>query len=107
MSIDNAVNQQKTFTLYRSARKFELMYVAEFNAFVEGIATCTDDLVVKGKTWQKKGRRLGYVFTPGLADAAGLAVELVRDDGETTIINDLTNLIFLDLGKKDMSKPSL
>ncbi len=105
--IDNAVNQQKTFTLYRSARKFELMYVAEFNAFVEGIATCTDDLVVKGKTWQKKGRRLGYVFTPGLADAAGLAVELVRDDGETTIINDLTNLIFLDLGKKDMSKPSL
>ncbi len=107
LSIDNTVNQQKTLTLYRSARKFELLYLAEFSAFVEGIATCTDDLVVKGKTWQKKGRRLGYVLTPGLADAAGLAIELVRDDGEKTIINDLTNLIFLNLGKKDMNKPSL
>lgn len=87
-------------TLYRSGRAFDLTYSAELGAFVEGVGTCVEDVVIGGKTWEKKGRRLGYVIAPGIADAAPLQVELIRSDGARAAIESLTDLVLLRLGTK-------
>lgn len=83
--------------LYRSSRTFVLRWSAELAALVEGVGTSREDYRVDRNVWLRKGQRFGYRFQSGVADAGGLTLTLVREDGATATVTDLEDLSFLHL----------
>lgn len=86
--------------LYTTSRRFVLSFAPEFRAFVEGTGECVQDLVIGKGVWLKSGQRFGYLFRPGVADAAALGLKLIRPDGAEANLEDAADLVFLRLGGK-------
>ena len=74
--------------LYRASRRFVLAFAPEFRSFVEGTGECVQDLVIGKSVWLKSGQRFGYMFKPGMADAAALSLKLIRADGTEAGLED-------------------
>ncbi len=86
--------------LYRTSRQLVLAFAPELRSFVEGEGECVQDLVIGKGVWLKPGQRFGYVFQPGIADAAAFSLKLVRADGAEASLEDAADLVFLRLGRK-------
>lgn len=70
--------------LYKTTRDFRLKYFDKYSSFLNGTATCTQDMYLgkDAKLWCQKGDQLGYLIVPQFAEnGGGLSFDLVKPGG--------------------------